>query len=139
MQYITHTKYKGKDLKGKEVMISRGKKLQREGDFLYFEKRPICVYRSECAKRHFSINEDTQGMIRGDLTHKIAYADTRATVNGWISRFSETQAEILCSDKWKKFLNPEHDVIIFTDSFFEASVEELQELYNELQEERSDG
>ena len=132
MTYITHTKFKGKDLQGKSVMISRGKKLTRVGDFLCYEERPICVYRSECAKRHFSINDDTQGIIRGDLTHKIAYSDMRTTVNGWQSRFSEKQAEVLCSDRWKKFLNPEHDVIIFTDGFFEASVDELQKLYDEL-------
>lgn len=132
MNYITHTKFKGKDLQGKEVMISRGKKLERLGDFLYFEKHPICVYRSECAKMHFSINDDSQGMIRGDITRKIAYSDSRIDVNGRMQRFSEDQVELLTSDKWNKFLNPDHDVILFADNFFDASVEELKELYNEL-------
>ena len=132
MQYITHIKFKGKDLTGKEVMISRGKKLERKGDFLYFEDYPICVYRSECAKMHFAINEDSQGMVRGDITHKIAYSDSRVLVNGRTQRFSEKQVEILCSDKWEKFLNKEHDVIIFTDVFFEANVDELKNLYEEL-------
>lgn len=132
MQYITHTKFKGKDLTGKDVMISRGKKLTRVGDFLCYEERPICIYRSECAKMHFSSNDDKHGIERGDITHKIAYSNSRIEANGRKQRFSEQQIEVLCSDKWKKFLNPDHDVIIFADSFFEADLDELKELYEEL-------
>ena len=132
MIYITHTKFRGKDLQGKKVMISRGKKLERIGDLLYFENHPICIYRSECAKMHFSINDDFKGMIRGDITHKIAYSDSKISINKSGHRFSENQVELLTSDKWKKFLNPDHNVILFSDSFFDADVEELQTLYNEL-------
>lgn len=121
MEYVTHDRFKGKDLYGKSVLITRGKKLIRKGDLLYFQDRPICVYRSDCAKKHFSINDDKQGMIRGDLIEKIAYRS-----------FNDEQIEILCSDRWQKFLNPEHDVIIFADCFFEADVKELNLLYMDL-------
>lgn len=123
MEYITHLRFKGKDLTGKSVLITRGKKLIRINDYLYFEERPICVYRSECARKHFSINEDKNGMLRGDLIEKIAYSN---------KAFNDNQADLLWSDKWNRFLNPEHDVIIFADCFFEADISELQELYNEL-------
>ena len=89
MQYITHTKYKGKDLYGETIMIFRGKKLIREEDVLFFNNTPICVYRSEVARKHFAINEDGKGLIRGDLTHKIAYSDSRVEINGWNQRFNE--------------------------------------------------
>ena len=132
MNYITHTKFKGKSLDNKEVMISRGKKLERQGDFLYFEKHPICVYRSECAKMHFSVDDDKHGLERGDITHKIAYADSRIEVNGRLQRFTEEQVEVLTSDKWNKFLRKGHDVILFDDNFFDADLEELKELLSEL-------
>ena len=132
MQYITHTKFKGTSLDGKGVLISRGKRLERKDDILYFENHPICIYRSECAKMHFSKDDDKHGLERGDLTRKIAYSDNRVNVNGWISRFSEEQAEILCSDKWNKFLRKGHDVILFDDNFFDADLEELKELLSEL-------
>lgn len=123
MEYITHLRFKGKDLTGKPVLITRGKKLIRKDNYLYFEDRPICVYRSDCARKHFSINEDKNGMLRGDLIEKIAYSN---------KKFEDNQANLLWSDKWNKFLNLEHDVIIFADCFFEADISELQELYNEL-------
>ena len=132
LSYVTHAKYTGKNMYGEKAMISRGKRLSREGDTLYYEGAPICVYRSEVARRHFAINYDGKGLVRGDLTHKIAYSDSRVEINGWNQRFNEKQKDILCSDKWNKFLNPEHDVIIFTDEFFESGVEELKELYAEL-------
>lgn len=134
MEYITHNKYKGKDIKGKDVLIPRGKKLTKNGDFLFFESTPICIYRSEVAKQHFSNNYDGNGLLRGDLTHKIAYSDRRYQVGNWNQRFNEKQIELLCSDKWVKLLNTEHDVIIFNDSFFDADVDELKELYKELEE-----
>ena len=132
MNYICHTKFKGISLDDKEVMISRGKKLERKGDLLYFEKHPICVYRSECAKMHFSKDDDKHGLERGDITHKIAYADSRIEVNGRMQRFTEEQVEILTSDKWNKFLRKGHDVILFDDNFFDADLEELKELLSEL-------
>lgn len=121
MEYIAHERFKGIDLKGNPVLITRGKKLTRKEDFLYFKDRPICVYRSECAKRHFSKDDDKQGMVRGDLIDKIAY-----------SGLSDEQIDLLFSDKWNHFLNLEHAVVIFNDSFFEAEVSELQSLYDDL-------
>lgn len=132
MQYIAHTKFKGISLDDKEVMISRGKKLERKGDLLYFDNHPICVYRSECAKMHFSKDDDKHGLERGDITHKIAYSDNRVNVNGRMQRFTEEQVEILTSDKWNKFLRKGHDVILFDDNFFDADLEELKELLSEL-------
>ena len=85
------------------------------------------------ARKHFSKNHDGKGLTRGDLTRKIAYSDNRVNVNGWMQRFNEKQVDILTSDRWKKFISPEHDVIIFTDAFFAADVFELQELYEELE------
>ena len=132
MNYITHTKFKGTSLDGKGVLISRGKKLERKDNILYFENHPICIYRSECAKMHFSKDDDKHGLERGDITHKIAYTDSRIEVNGRMQRFTEEQVEILTSDKWNKFLRKGHDVILFDDNFFDADLEELKELLSEL-------
>lgn len=132
MDYITHTKYRGLAMTGEKVFISRGKKLNRKGNTLFYGEIPVCIYRSEVAKRHFAINEDIKGLERGDITHNIAYSDSRVLVGDWNQRFNEDQIELLTSDKWNKFIDPEHDVIIFTDGFFEADPEELKELQTEL-------
>ena len=125
MEYITHLRFKGKDLNGKSVLITRGKKLNCINGYLYFEERPICVYRSECARQHFAINDDGQGMTRGDLIESIAYSNHGMTDN---------QIDLLKS-KWNKFLNMEHDVIIFNEDFFISEVSELKTLYDEMTEE----
>lgn len=132
--YITFTKFKGKSLTGEEVLIPRGKRLVREKNVLFYDRIPICVYRSEIARHHFSRNNNGKGLLRGDLVSKIAYSDNRVAVNGWSQRFNEKQVEVLTSDRWNKFLDLSHDVIIFSDDFFEADTEELKELYQELEE-----
>ena len=123
MEYITFERFKGKDLQGNPILITRGKKLTRKGDVLFFQDKPICIYRSECAKRHFNINDDSNGLARGDLISKIAFSQ---------AGLNDAQAEIIYS-KWDRFLNKEHDVIIFNDSFFETNLGEIQELYSELE------
>ena len=122
MEYITHLRFKGKDLTGKSILITRGKKLIRKDNYLYFENRPICHFHSECARQHFAINEDKQGLLRGDLIEKIAYSNN----------MNEYQFNLLRSDKWNKFINLEHEVIIFKDNFFVTEIDELKQLYNEL-------
>ena len=131
--YIAHAKYRGKTIDGNEILIPRGKRLYRDKNILYYDRKPVCIYRSEVARKHFSKNHDGKGLTRGDLTRKIAYSDNRVNVNGWMQRFNENQVDVLTSDRWKKFINPEHDVIIFTDAFFEADIFELQELNEELE------
>lgn len=131
--YIAHTKYRGKTIDGNEILIPRGKRLYRDKNILYYDRKPVCIYRSEVARKHFSKNHDGKGLTRGDLTRKIAYSDNKVNVNGWMQRFNEKQVDILTSERWKKFISPEHDVIIFTDAFFAADVFELQELYEELE------
>ena len=125
MEYITFERFKGKDLYGKPILITRGKKLTRKGDVLFFQDKPICIYRSECAKRHFSPNDDGLGLKRGDLIHMIAHSD---------NSLNDKQIDLLFSDKWNRFLNLEHDVVIFNDSFFNANIDELQTLYDELKD-----
>ena len=122
MEYITHNRFKGKDLYVQAILITRGKKLIRKGNVLYYQEHPICIYRSECAKKHFSRNDDKQGMIRGDLIEKITF-----------NPLNNDQIDLLLSDKWKKYINPEHEgVIIFGDNLFDEEISILQTLENEL-------
>ena len=60
-------------------------------------------------------------MVRGDLIEKITY-----------NPLNEKQINLFYTDKWKKFRNPDHDVLIFTDDLFDAKIEELNQLYDEI-------
>ena len=73
MQYITIKRYKGNGI-GDHFNLPYGTPIEEKGGVLYHDNKPICVARSLNGKQHFAINEDGQGLKRGELTHFIAYS-----------------------------------------------------------------
>ena len=128
MKYITHHRFKNKGLCGKQLNLPYSTELTRRGDFLYCGDSKVCVYRSDNGKRHFAIDEDGRGLERGTLTYAIAFSN-RNLGKGY--RFNEEERKLI-STKYCHFIIPEHEYIIFNDRFFEAAVEELQEMANAL-------
>lgn len=110
-----------------KILIRRGGHLIRSGDLLYFKGEPVCVWRSLNAKQHFAVNHDKQGMKRGALTFKLAYAPR----GDGSSRFTEAEQALLRS-KYSEYLKPLNDVILFNEKFFELAPEELQQLDEDL-------
>lgn len=130
MQYITHRTFNENSISG-NVFIKRGDKLNLIGNTLYYNNKPICVARSLNGKQHFAINEDGQGLKRGELTYFIAYSNRQKQhSDGHVFRFSEDEIEMLVKDypQWLKQTTP----ILFNDNFFTANVEDLQELADKL-------
>ena len=128
-EYICHTRYNGVDIQNNKILIRRGDKLKRCGDFLCRDDRQICIYRSLIGKQHFAINDDGKGLERGYLSYAIAYAH-RVNHDGGgdiQQRFTDSEIEILVRD-WREYLKPDCDTILFNDKFFELEPEILRQI-----------
>ena len=123
MKYIVFRHFKDLAICG-EVDLPVGTKLDSCGDFLTLDGKIITRIYSDNYCRHFSCNHDRQGLKRGNLTYAIAYSERHAG-NGF--RFSDHEQEILRRD-WAHFLMPYDDVILFNNSFFDATIEDLTKI-----------
>ncbi|MBQ8693608.1 MAG: hypothetical protein IJ520_10750 [Synergistaceae bacterium] len=123
MEYIAHRRYDGKDMQGNEILIRRGKRLDRRGDVLYYDDKPVCIWRSLTAKQHFANNADGLGLQRGELTYKIAYAKR----GDGSQRFTDAEQELLRRD-WGQYLKPNVEVLLFNDEFFELPPDVLRQI-----------
>ena len=122
MEYIAHRPFHRKALGG-EVNIKRGDVLQEKGGVLFFGTVPVCLSTCQAAKEHFAINEDKNGLRRGDLTYEIAFRKP----------LSELQKNILVTDlPLRKYLVDDDRVILFNDAFFRASMLELWNITGKL-------
>ncbi len=133
MRYITHHRYRGRDLGGAPVNIRYGTSFETIGDFIATpEGRGLCAVTSEVAHQYFAHNDDGRGLERGALTYAIAYAPReRRGADGRRQRFSEEEIELLTRD-WGRFLRQDVDTILFNDAFFTAHVYDLQRLADAL-------
>ena len=142
MAYVCHKTYEGPSMENVLVSIKEGTKLKREGQILYLDDLPVCVYRSLVGKRHFANDSDGQGLRRGALSHAIAYAPrirfSEGQFKGRQQRFSDQEIGVLVT-KWEKYLKPDIDFLLFNDDFFEESVEVLQEIAKSVNIELPEG
>ncbi len=133
MRYITHRRYRGRDLSGAPVNIRYGTAFDTIGDFIATpEGRGLCAATSETAHQYFARDSDGQGLTRGALTYAIAYAPReRRGADGRRQRFSGEEIELLTRD-WGRFLRQDVDTILFNDEFFTAHIYDLQRLADAL-------
>lgn len=128
-KYIVHKRFRGVGACGKQLNIPYGTELTTLGEFIMSPNgQHICTKTSGTAQRHFSCNDDGQGLERGALTHAIAFAQ-RDAGNGY--RFSDEEQQTL-RRKWGKFLMNFSDVILFNDAFFAADPGELEQLAKDV-------
>lgn len=128
-KYITHKRFRGVGLCGKQLNIPYGTELETLGDSIMTpDGQHICYRTSENAQKHFAINDDSNGLERGLLTYAIAYASRNAG-NGF--RFSDKEQQTL-RHKWGKFLMKLDDVIQFNDAFFAADISELEQVAKDI-------
>ena len=122
MEYIAHKPFCRKALGG-EVNIKRGETLHEKNGFLFWGNILVCLSTCQAAKEHFAINEDGNGLRRGDLTYEIAFRKP----------LSELQKSILVTDlSLRKYLVDDARVILFNDVFFHASMIELWSIARKL-------
>ena len=127
MEYITHTRYSGKDMNGEDILIRRGQRLERRGDILFYNDNPVCIYRSLIGKMHFAKNDDGLGLERGKLSYEIAYSPRVRYSGERQQRFSDDELETLHRD-WPQYLKPDTDMLLFNDKFFEESPDVLKQI-----------
>lgn len=131
MNYICHTRYKGKDMSGNKVLVRRKEQLERQGDILFFKGHPVCVHRSLVGKQHFAMNDDGRGLERGAITFAMAYAprlrwsDDKERPRQ--QRFTDEELKTL-SEKWAHYLKPNIDMLLFNDAFFEENPDTLRQV-----------
>lgn len=127
MTYIAHRRFKGKAAWGDDVNIPYSTELTCIGPWIVRDNKAVCAVHSDTAHKYFARNDDGCGLLRGKYTRKIAWEPRDR--GGF--RFTEDERELLAT-KWKKFLRPEHEFIIFNDAFFAAEIMDLRQLAYDL-------
>lgn len=128
MKYITHKRYRGYSLDRQPVNIRYGTVLELDpGGFLVYEGKIIAAPHSQTGIEHFARDDDDRGLERGKLTHAIAFSPRG---NG--TRFTSEECDMLTRE-YPRFLQL-HNLpqILFDDAFYDAEIDELQELANRL-------
>lgn len=131
MEYICHKRFKGIGASGKEYLIRRKEKLQSVGRFISLGAEAVCVPSSENAYKYFARNDDGNGLRRGELTYRIAYSPRHPNENNGY-RFTDAEREML-ETEYSHFLRQDVDTIVFNYDFFNADIEELEEIARRLE------
>ena len=133
MKYITHHRYRGKAVTGKEVNIPALTQLEEKDGVIIYNNEPLCFNTSQAAHEHIARDDDGNGLERGMLTYEIAFSNRKRFNNDKTRRQRFTDEEIeLLSTKWQKYLNPDVDVILFNQAFFDGNIFELREMAKDL-------
>ena len=133
MQYIVHHRYRGKGMTGKEYNIPYATTFNTINNIIADGNCGLCYTTSEVAHQYFARNDDGKGLRRGALTYEIAYSNReRYNKDGnRRQRFTDEEIELI-EKKWNKFLIPDIDVILFNHTFFNADVEDLEQMAKDL-------
>lgn len=126
--YITHHRYKGIGICGKELNIPYGTILNVKQDIclVTLQGDEVCYTTSENSKMHFAINNDGKGLERGSLTYFIAYSEL-----DHFPRFNEEESDYIYKN-YDKWLMKDLDVIRFNNDFYTADIDELKKLADYL-------
>ena len=112
-----------------EVDIAEGTPLETSSNFATFKSgEQITRLYSENYIKHFARDDDGNGMERGKLTYAIAHAPREGKTG---ARLTDDECEILRRD-WSRYLMPYDDTILFNNSFYDASIEDLRLIANAL-------
>ena len=123
MNYIVHTRFKGKAICG-EVNLPAMTECTLEESTICYEGHPLCYVRSDNAHNHFSRNDDGQGMTRGKLIRAIQNRLAKRDEQ-YQARWDKVWEDPLC----QQYRRPEHqDHWLWNRAFFEAPIHDLQHI-----------
>lgn len=121
MNYIVHTRFKGKAICG-EVNLPAMTECTLEESTICYEGQPLCYVRSDNAHNHFARNDDGQGMTRGKLIRAIQNRLAKRDEQ-YQARWDKVWEDPLC----QQYRRPEHaDHWLFDHKFYEAPIEDLR-------------
>lgn len=129
MKYIVHRRFKDKAICG-DVNLPALTECQYQNGIIMIEDKPLCAVASENAHQYFALNDDGNGMERGRLTQAIQKILTQNDAKHQ-ARWDKVWEDVLC----KKYKRTEYaDYWLWNHAFFNAEIEDLQYIYNLIQE-----
>ena len=120
MKFIVFRDYKGITVSGDFVDLPVGSEFDTIGFFVAKDNAAICRLGSQVANMYFALNDDGNGLERGQLTYHIAYE----------LQLSDSQADFIRSN-YPHFLK-DSDALLFNQDFFNADIDTLQTIADEL-------
>lgn len=131
MNYIVHKRFKQTGASGERYNFPYGTELETIGNFIAYNNEAVCTTTSQQAHEYFARNDDGRGLERGKLTYAIAFSSRHPNKTDTF-RFTPEQRNLLI-EKYSHFLIPSEEWILFNHNFFNAEVEELEEMAQQLE------
>ena len=123
MDYIAHTRFRGKALCGR-VNIPAGTKCRESGGVILYGGGAVCAARSENAHQYFARDDDGCGMERGRLTRQIQKTLQKRDKH-YQDRWDRIWADPIC----QKYKRCEHeDFWLWNHEFFNAPIFDLRHI-----------
>lgn len=132
MSYITRKRFKKICICG-ELNLPFNTECQTLGNVIIYNNSPICFTTSQDAYDYFVNNEDNQGLKRAELVNKIL-----KLTSSELRKYPKK--EILYNNRWnkiwstsfmQKYKRADHnDVWLWNYDFYNASIEELEKIYD---------
>ena len=123
MRYVCCRRYKANDLNGKFINLPYATGLETQGRYIVTpDGRPLCFIKSQTAHMYFAVNDDGDGLKRGEITYKLAFKP-RETSEGF--RYTKAErAKIV--EKWSKYIRTDVEMLLFNHDFFCAPLSDLE-------------
>lgn len=122
MKYITTKEFNREGIEGYfNIPLNTIVEKKKDG-YLYYNNRKICIARSYAAHQCFTLDEDNNGNIRHKFTKSIIEKLNNER-DKWSKLFEDKIAN--------KYRREEHkDHWLWNDSFYNASIEDLEHIAN---------
>lgn len=128
MKYVCHRRFKEKAICG-DVNIPATTECDERNGIIYAGNKALCCIGSENAHIYFAIDEDAQGMIRGELVRSITTI-LRKKDEEYQNRWDKLWDDPRCL-KYKRIEHPNH--WLWNNQFFDAPVSDLEYILNLIQ------
>ena len=137
IKFLLHTDYSGAVLTTpfSQRQFKKGTiaYLNPNNELIFIEDVPVCYMNSYVSHEYFCRDDDEQGWLRHVYTYTIAKANRqRILSDGSVSRFTEEESNTIIN-RWGHFIRQDcPGVILFNTNFFNATIEDLQQMAKEI-------
>lgn len=122
-KYITRKRARFKGLSGK-VNIPYGSLLESRGGFLFYKNARLCTVTSQNAYDYFSWDDDSQGVLRGQLVSAIT---SRLEIRD--SEYQNRWNKLWGAPAFWRYRRQDHeDMWIWNHNFYNAPIEDLRSI-----------
>lgn len=121
MKYITHRRFKERAICG-DVNIPAMTECEERNNMIYYKEKAICLVTSENAHTYFAVNEDGNGLRRGELIKSITSLLRRKD-----DKHQTRWDKVWDDPKCQKYKRPEHsDHWLWNNEFYTAEIADLE-------------